>query len=523
MPVAALLRSHRPQLALGLAVFFSSLASPLRAQTDPEWLSARMSAWYEHASRRAPGQWGIAIGDPSGRILWSVNPQQQLIPASTVKLFTTGFARSVLGGSARRATRVVGEGELDLTTGEWVGSWALELNGDPSLERARGSGPTLYDLALQLASSGVRKLSGPLHVQSADGPATAVYPAAWSDRHRGRLFAPLVGPLTVHENIIWLTVRPGSKAGQRARLVGTAPSGIESLVTVSAKTVAGRRSRLSLKRRRDGGWIVAGTIGSRAAPRRLSAVAPNPKIVLDAVWASALARAGVEWKRGPYIGGRPAGGPRILAEVASPPLDSLASEINRRSLNLGAELLLQWAGGRDAAHERLTEHVRDVIGTDGAVRLVDGSGLSYDDRATPAAFVSYLARFPATAAGQNFPQLLPANGTGTLRRLGSGFPGEGVVRAKTGTLGQVSTVAGYLGRPEGVLIVSLMYNGGRPTAARQAQWQLFRELGANGVIIPADTVAAPLVQLGGEQTANPAWWPASLFAGDSAAADSLDG
>ena len=96
--------------------------------------------------------------------------------------------------------------------------------------------------------------------------------------------------------------------------------------------------------------------------------------------------------------------------------------------------------------------------------------------------------------------LLPANGSGTLHRLNSGFPGVGVVRAKTGTLGRVSTVVGYLGQPEGTLLVALMYNGGRPWAARQAQWKLFRELGANGVVIPTDTVPeAPPVQLGGDQ------------------------
>jgi serine-type D-Ala-D-Ala carboxypeptidase/endopeptidase (penicillin-binding protein 4) len=492
-----------------LAVCLSIPYAPLSAQTDPAWLAGRMSEWYDGAVRRAPGQWGIAVADQGGRLLWSTNPDVPLMPASTVKLFTTGFARSVLGGEARRSTRVVGNGYLDPATGKWIGGWALELNGDPSLERAEGSGPTLYDLALQLASSGVRKLSGPLQVRSADGPADAVYPAVWSTRHQGRLFAPLVGPLTLHENIIWVTVRPGAKAGYRARVVESAPDGIGGLVTMKATTRSGRRARLVLRARPGGGWVVSGTIGLRAAPRRLTAVAADPKGVLTAVWGSALARAGIVWNRS--LTAAEAEGPaRVMAEVASPPLDSLASEINRRSLNLGAELLLQWAGGRDRAPTLLTDHVRQVIGANDGVYLVDGSGLSYDDRVTPAAFVSYLARFPATAAGHNFPQLLPANGTGTLRRLNSGFPGEGVVRAKTGTLGRVSTVVGYLGRPEGVLLVSLMYNGNRPWAARQAQWRLFRELGANGVVIPADTVPVPPVQLGGEETVHPAWMPDSL-------------
>jgi D-alanyl-D-alanine carboxypeptidase/D-alanyl-D-alanine-endopeptidase (penicillin-binding protein 4) len=216
------------------------------------------------------------------------------------------------------------------------------------------------------------------------------------------------------------------------------------------------------------------------------------------------------------------GTPRVLAEVASPPLDSLASEINRRSLNLGAELLLQWAGGREQGPANLMAHVQQVTGQYAGVYLVDGSGLSYHDRVSPLTFVSYLAKFPATAAGHNFPQLLPANGTGTLRQLNSGFPGAGVVRAKTGTLGQVSTVVGYLGRPKGTLLVSLMYNGSRPGAARTAQWKLFRLLGADGVVIPADTTTSEPPQLGGEQTAAPAWWPNDSTAADSAGmADSL--
>ncbi|MEO7137994.1 MAG: D-alanyl-D-alanine carboxypeptidase, partial [Gemmatimonadales bacterium] len=396
----------------------------------------------------------------------------------------------------------------------------LELNGDPSFERAEGSGPTLYDLAFQLAGSGVKRLSGPLRVQSANGPADAVYPEVWSRKHAGRLFAPLVGPLTVHENVIWLTVKAGPRVGTPAKLIETAPNGIGTLISVTATTGSGRKSRLKLRPRKGGGWVVAGSIGVRAAPRRLTAVTSDPKAVLGAVWATALRRAGIVWDRSrkPLI---PLDASlKVLAEVASPPLDSLASEINRRSLNLGAELLLQWAGGPTLGPSHLTAHVQEVIGQEAGVYLVDGSGLSYQDRVSPSAFVSYLVKFPATAAGQNFPQLLPANGTGTLRRLNSGFPGEGVVRAKTGTLSQVSTLVGYLGRPGGTLVVSLMYNGPRPGAARSEQWKLFRLLGANGVVIPADTAMAEPPQLGSDETSTPAWWPQGATVPDSAAEDS---
>ena len=254
----------------------------------------------------------------------------------------------------------------------------------------------------------------------------------------------------------------------------------------------------------------------RAGARRLTAVANDPRSMLASVWRSALSRAGIAWNPAPYVGPPPAGSTQVLAEVASPSLDSLASEINRRSLNLGAELLLQWAGGRNQPSVLLTDHVRQINGSSDGVYLVDGSGLSYEDRVSPQAFTTYLARFPGTPAGRNFPQLLPANGTGTLYRLNAGFPGEGVVRAKTGSLGTVSTIVGYLGRPEGTLLVALMYNGSRPAAARLAQWKLFRELGAHGVVIPADSIAETPVQLGGEATAVPSWWSDTVVTAGSA-------
>jgi D-alanyl-D-alanine carboxypeptidase/D-alanyl-D-alanine-endopeptidase (penicillin-binding protein 4) len=511
-------------LVVALGAF--ALPDPAHAQIRESWLDGRMSEWYAAAARRAPGTWGIAIADQSGQVLWSVNEDQPLIPASTVKVLTTGFARSVLGGEARRPTRVVGKGHVDPATGEWVGRWGLELNGDPTLERAGAPGPTLYELAQQLKAAGVRRLSGPLTVTSANGSTATSYPSVWHPRHRGRLFAPLVGPVTLNENVVWFTVAPGAKIGHRARIVGLEPSGIGGLVTMRAVTRSGRRTRLSLQQRKDGGWVITGRIGIRGGARRLSAVAHNPKVVLNAVWAQALQRAGITWIKRGFPTAKALPEARVLAEVTSPPLDSVASEVNRRSLNIGAELMLRWAGG-DGAPTRLMEHVNQVTGDPAGSYLVDGSGLSLADRVKPVTFTSYLARFPTTPAGRNFPQLLPANGTGTLRRLNSGLPGSGVVRAKTGTLANVSTVVGYLGRPGGVLLVSLMYNGGVPAQARQEQWRLFRMLGADGVIIPSDTFQpGQEAQFGGEEepaadeaeaeadaesapATAPEWWPAA--------------
>jgi D-alanyl-D-alanine carboxypeptidase/D-alanyl-D-alanine-endopeptidase (penicillin-binding protein 4) len=493
---------RRPIPGLGLlAAVLAFPAVPLQAQSEADQVRASVASWWETASQQAPGDWGIAVADEAGTLIWALEADQPMVPASTVKLFTTGFARSVLGSDARRPTRVVGTGQVNTATGQWVGDWALELNGDVTLERGAGYGPSLYDLAAQMYSQGIRRLSGPFEVTSAAGPADARWPSAWATRHRGRLFAPLVGPLTLHENVVWFTIRPG-KIGQRAQLVQAAPSGVETLVRITAVTRAGRRSRLRFIAQPNGSWVISGTIGSRAGARRYSATASKPALVLEAAWASALKRAGIEWvkKSFPSTTGDDAA-PTVLAEVTSPTLDSVASEVNRRSLNIGAELLLQWAAGRGPeAPAALADHVRAVSGMGEHIQLVDGSGLSGQDRVSPATFVAYLAKFPHTAAGRNFPQLLPANGSGTLRRLRDGLPEAGVVRAKTGTLNDVTTVVGYLGRSKGTLLVSLMYNGKKTTAARKQQWELFRRLGADGVAIPtiADSLVDGEIQLGGE-------------------------
>lgn len=456
-----------------------------RAQ-DAEPLTPGLESWYLKAKRSAPGTWGVVVADQSGQVLWSINADEPLIPASTVKLLTTGFARTMVGGDARRATRVVGDGRVNPATGTWEGRWGLELNGDPTLERRDRTGPTLSALAQQLASIGVRRLVGPLSVTTGAGEARSVFPAAWNARHRGRSYAPMVGPITLNENLVEFSVLPGARTGAAAIIAADAPAGMASLITNTVKTVAGKRARIRVSAQAGGRFLVSGTIGSRAGARRYQSVSTDPTAVLEAAWHYATEKAGIDWQATSAISAPGFGERRVLAEVVSQPFDSIAHEINSRSLNIGAELMLLWGGGPERAADRLMQHVRNVTGITRGIELFDGSGLSERDRISPVVFTTYLANFPQTAGGRNFAQLLPANGSGTLKSLRSGLPAAGVVHAKTGTLGNVSTLVGYLGRTEGTLLIAAMYNGSNPGAARQAQWRLFRTLGANGVVLPVD-------------------------------------
>ncbi|HJR49888.1 MAG TPA: D-alanyl-D-alanine carboxypeptidase, partial [Gemmatimonadales bacterium] len=283
---------------LGIVVSFlcCATAAPAAAQELSARERAELEAWFARTAERTPGgQWGISIGTIGGRVLWSVSPELELIPASTTKLFTTGFSRTRMGGGARFTTRVIAEGRLDSVSGKWVGSWALQLGGDPTLDRAGRAGPTLRELARQLKERGVRVLEGPLALTSRTGPATSRYPAVWSPDYEGRLYAPPVGPVALHENTVSLTFRPGREAGAPPQLVSAYPDGVSRMVRIAATTVGGRGRRLSLRADPDGGWTLRGTIGIERRSAGLSAVAHEPAQLLIAAWAAALERAGIRW------------------------------------------------------------------------------------------------------------------------------------------------------------------------------------------------------------------------------------
>jgi D-alanyl-D-alanine carboxypeptidase/D-alanyl-D-alanine-endopeptidase (penicillin-binding protein 4) len=477
---------HRIAHTIALAIAVPpALPASGEAQVVPVEAVRSLEDWYARAQRAAPGQWGIAILTGDGRLVWAANPNEPLVAASTTKIFTTGYARSVLGGDARISTRVVGAGYVD-TDGRWRGPWALELNGDFTLDRAAGSGPSLRRLAAQLHAMGIRELRGPLVLRSTTGSTATAIPVAWEDRYPGQLYAPPVGAVSLHENVMSVTVRPGSRVGAAPEVMWSVPAGWEALVRIEARTVEGSRSRLRLEPFPDGTWALTGSIGQWARPAGFASIPARPDLVLEHAWAAALDRHGIRWERtmtAPALGGE-----RMapLAQVTSAPLDTLASEVNRRSLNVGAEALLRWAAGSGGA-DRVSAHVREVVGPTARIHLADGSGLSPRGRVAPLTQALYLVRAPRSASRTPLPLLLPRNGTGTLRGLGRGALPHGAMRAKTGTLDNVAALAGYLGRRDGVLVVSAIYNGSRIRAARRAQWELFRLLGADGVDVAAAT------------------------------------
>jgi D-alanyl-D-alanine carboxypeptidase/D-alanyl-D-alanine-endopeptidase (penicillin-binding protein 4) len=166
-----------------------------------------------------------------------------------------------------------------------------------------------------------------------------------------------------------------------------------------------------------------------------------------------------------------------LAQVESDPLPKVLVELDRESDNFAAEVLLKdlgaeaGAGGSTAAGAAVVTRVLASAGVPlKGVRIVDGSGLSLNDRLTPRALATLLRLvWSDRDLRQAFVHALPVAGiSGTLDDRMQRGPAHGVVRAKTGTTNRSSALSGYVGDR---YVFSILQNGFPVSAwaARKAQ------------------------------------------------------
>jgi serine-type D-Ala-D-Ala carboxypeptidase/endopeptidase (penicillin-binding protein 4) len=190
----------------------------------------------------------------------------------------------------------------------------------------------------------------------------------------------------------------------------------------------------------------------------------RPALTAARVFRSDLRRAGVTVHGGAALGVAAAQAVQ-LADVESAPLAALVRHMDVYSDNFYAEMLLkeigavQGTGGSATAGLAVSRRLLAAAGVHLAgVRTVDGSGLSRLDRWTPAGLASLLQTMwrdpdlrPYLVAA------LPVAGeTGTLdHRMRTG-PARGLVRAKTGTTDNASSLSGFVGDR---FVFSILENG----------------------------------------------------------------
>ena len=215
--------------------------------------------------------------------------------------------------------------------------------------------------------------------------------------------------------------------------------------------------------------LIEGTIPSNQSDFVVKAAMPDPALVAGQMFLKRLKQGGIQLFGGVFR--LPAGFSETifpLASQLSPPLKELIVPLNKESLNLYAEHLLREIGrkrsgvpsvekGIEAYRQFCIDKGLDVQG----FFPEDGSGLSRSNALTAKTLVEILKYEYDGPLREAFFSSLPVAGVdGTLRNSFKGTPLEKNLKAKTGSMARVRSIAGILKTRSGrsILLAILINN-----------------------------------------------------------------
>jgi D-alanyl-D-alanine carboxypeptidase/D-alanyl-D-alanine-endopeptidase (penicillin-binding protein 4) len=423
----------------------------------------------------ARAYWGILVRSlRTGDTVYALNAGRLLMPGSAIKIATLAAAAERLGWSYAYETRVIGSGVIN--AGVLDGDLLVVGSGDPSIVDAAH----LFDAwADSLKAAGVREITGRI-VGDDNVFDDERFGPGWTWEDLADRDGAAIGGLQYNENVALATIGPGLDLGAPAQITVT-PRG-HGLMVVSRVITSSAGSNAVVQVRRPSGsnrLELEGTVPLGGTPVLRTVAVDNPTLFFVTALREALIARGVD-VRGPAVDidditdapQRTRGVPLIT--YTSPPLSTLAVRMMKNSQNLYAETLLKTMGSLVNAptweaslkEERATLEEWGVPPA-GLVQ-VDGSGLSRYNYASPESLVAILAHVDSDERLRDpFEAALPIAGRdGTLAARMRGTPAENNARAKTGTLANTRSLAGYVtdadGNPLAFAIVANNYGNVSP-------------------------------------------------------------
>lgn len=417
---------------------------------------------------------GIRVEDAeTGAVLADVGGDKRFLPASNMKLLTTAAALDVLGPDFRVRTSVYAPAPN--ADGVVNGDLTLVGRGDPTIS-ARFN-PDKNDLRLtplerladQVAAAGVKEITGDIVGDESHFRAAPLGDGwGWDDLQW--YYGAEVSALSVADNHITLTVKP-TRAGEPVEATFTPATSYVRLRN-GATTAAGKEGdTFGLHRGlADNDIELYGRLPADGG-RELGVAVHDPARFAAHLFRDLLVRRGIVVRGGvrradANLRQRQPLEVDKLKEVAfieSPPLAVWVRTTNKISSNLFAELLLRHLGkargpadkDADAAGCEVVADFMNRIGAPAAeLKIRDGSGLSRLDNVTPTALTTLLRYMRKHPTWDIFYDSLPIAGKdGTLRGRMKGTRAADNLRAKTGTLDDVSALAGYVAAADGRLLV----------------------------------------------------------------------
>lgn len=438
----------------------------IRAQSITERLKSAVTA-LEKDSQLRHGILGLYVADAkTGRPVFEKNSQVGLAPASTQKIITSAAAFELLGNTYRFKTYI--KSDSDIKEGRLGGDLYLEAHGDPTLGSWRWhvtkEEAVLNRIIEILRQNGINRIDGDVVVDDFSYTLQPI-PDGWIWQDIGNYYGAGCWSLNWRENQYDMVLQSGKDIGEPTIIMGTSPT-VANLLLANFITAGKKNSG-------DNAYIYAppfaefgfatGTIPVDEKAFTISGSMPRPALQFAKALEQKLKEQNIS------LSGRiklhsdiaRTGKPIPIAlhkldSISSPQLDSVNYWFMRKSINLYGEAVVKAIAFTEQPKRCETDKGIDIVRNfwsdqgieKSAINIIDGSGLSPQNRVTTQALVQVLLFAKTRAWHRSFYQALPE------------FNG---MKIKSGTIGGAKSFAGYhtslAGREYVFAIIVNNYNG----------------------------------------------------------------
>lgn len=397
-----------------------------------------------------------------GDRLYSHYVTRAMTPASVLKVLTAESALIFLGANYRFKTDLLANTRR-IRKGILQGDLYIKTSGDPTL--------TYYDLIELLdglRDKNIKGIKGNVYIDNTAYD-KKFYGPGWDKGDKKYCYGAPISASIINHNCITLQVEPSNWAGGKARVLKSSkyfyPKIKNRVVTKSRHR--GKNCGVSIKKQ-NGHISLSGCVASSNYTWGINYVVRDVPDYNRKLFQDLLNRMGVK-VYGSVKFGKASSRLSIINEHRSQPLHELIHSMLKKSDNIIAGALFKKLGqqytGKQGSWENGSIAVSRILSKKAKVhtrgmRVLDGSGLSPNNLVTAAQVMQVLYyAYHDTPTKNKFISSLPISGVdGTLKRRLKNVRRK--VRAKTGTISGVASLAGYVkARNKETLGFVIMVNG----------------------------------------------------------------
>jgi len=401
-------------------------------------------------------------------LIVSHNQQLRLVPASVLKLLTTGTMLEI--AKDFRFKTIFGYKGIISETGVLHGDIIVKGFGDPTPGNPFFGSETALD---SIFAQVHRKLKQ-LQISSINGNIIAdasvfgfiLQPHGYLWEDLGNHYGAGVSSLNFKENKLKITFQPGQSVGSPAQIIQTEfhPDTIEyiNLVTTGARNTGDNAYVFGVPLQKK--HIILGTIPSGRKEFDIYGANPNPPFSFGHALLTYLRMHGFSVSGSVHVKyTKDTQAENEFNEMythISPHISRIIQLINTESHNMSSESVLRCIGyihKQQTDYKTAAESVKEIWKSAGIetsqLQIEDGSGLSRKNLLTTEFLITYLTSISTREYFKTFHNSLAIAGrTGTLANWFKDSVAENNLRAKTGSMSGIRSIAGYITNKNGELI-----------------------------------------------------------------------